>query len=762
VPVVEECKAIHALRVTLRGRVQGIGVRPALARLASGLGLSGAIRNTSRGVQIIVEGAEDSLSAFLEGIGKCLPVAACVEELQVQHGEAEGRTGFSIETGGPPDVLAVRVPLDRVACHDCLAETQSTDDRRAGYAFTSCTDCGPRYSVIRTMPYERAETGMASFLLCPTCRKEYESPNNRRFHAQTTACPACGPRLWCCDRSGRVIAEARHAICAAAETIRRGHSVALRGLGGYQLIVDATSRFAVESLRRRKRRYGKPLAVMVGSLEEALGIAWLSEKEQELLTSAAGPIVVASRRDDGVLAPEISPGLATVGLMLPTTPLHALLIQECRRPLVVTSGNNEGEPLAYRPEQAIDRLHELADVWLEHDRPIERPVDDSVVRVIAGRTAMIRLARGYAPLPLRLESRRPGIALGGHQKVAVALTNGAQAVLGPHVGDLNTLASRERLLEHITALSQLFGFEPDRWVVDPHPEYFTTRWAADRLGHIASVQHHHAHVVAGMLEHGWLDREVLGVAFDGTGYGSDGTIWGGEFLRATATGFTRVAHLRPFRLPGGEKAVREPWRVAVSLVEQAAGLEAASQLRFPVDVNGSADLAGLLRMVHSKRFSPLTSSCGRLFDGVAALVLGTGASQFEGQPAMLLEAVCAQEEPGVYSLPIRAGDPKQIDWRPMILAVLHDLAAETAPGVMAMRFHRGLARAVAQLCRDYQPLPIVLSGGVFQNRVLVELIVENLADLAQRLGLPGLIPVNDGGLAAGQLAAAIASWDPRD
>jgi hydrogenase maturation protein HypF len=443
--------------------------------------------------------------------------------------------------------------------------------------------------------------------------------------------------------------------------------------------------------------------------------------------------------------------------MLPTTPLHWLLLRKCRRPLVVTSGNLEGEPLVFRHDEAVCRLRDVADLWLEHDRPILRPIDDGVVRLIAGRTATIRLARGYAPLPLALDVREPALALGGHQKVALALTNGTQAVLGPHVGDLDTLASRERLLEQIGAMAQLYGVRPECWAVDKHPDYFTTQWALSQHGLTRSVQHHHAHVVAGMLEHGWLDREVLGVAFDGTGYGADGTIWGGEFLRATATGFTRVGRLRPFGLPGGERAVREPWRVAVSLVEQAAGTEEARRLVFPYSNDAAkCDASRLVGILHSPRFSPITSSAGRLFDGIAALALGTSHCQFEGQAAMLLEAVCDREEGGNYSIPRCSGQPDELDWRPLIVAVLRDRAGGVAPGVIAIRFHRGLAQAVASLCRAHLPLPVVLGGGVFQNRVLVELLTEAFTDTAQPLGLPGQIPVNDGGLAAGQLAVACA------
>ncbi len=753
--VIEQHVTLRALCITLVGRVQGIGLRPAVARWAHELHLAGRISNTQRGVQIHVEGSESAVDCFVAGLRDHLPPTAQVEQLETQDLPPQGMAGFAIASGAGAGALAARVPTDQVVCSACLADTEALDDRRAGYALTSCADCGPRYSIIDAMPYERAQTGMAEFALCPACRDEYESSADRRFHAQTTACPLCGPQLWCRDRSGNSVASADQAIQAAVGAIQRGQIVAARGLGGYQFVVDASSQAAVERLRQRKGRHGKPLAVMVASLEEARKLVWLDTSEQELLTSAAGPIVVARARDGSSLARAIHPGLDTVGVMLPTTPLHWLLLRECRCPLVVTSGNLEGEPLAYRHEEAIRQLRDVADLWLEHDRPIRRPIDDSVVRVMAGRATTIRLARGYAPLPLALDARHPMLALGGHQKAALALANGAQAVLGPHLGDLDTLASRDRLLEQIAALAQLYGVRPGRWAVDEHPDYFSRQWALSQPGTVEPVQHHHAHIAAGMLEHGWLGREVLGVAFDGTGYGPDGTIWGGEFLRATAAGFSRVAHLRRFRLPGGERAVREPWRVGVALVEQAAGAEEASRLDFPLgNDDRDGDCSRLLRVIHSHRFSPITSSAGRLFDGVAALALGVSHCQFEGQAAMMLEAVCQRDEAGSYFIPVRGEPSGELDWREMIAAVLRERAEGVAPGIMAMRFHRGLARAIGSLCRAYAPLPVVLGGGVFQNRVLVELLAEELGGSGQPLGLPGLIPVNDGGLAAGQLAVA--------
>jgi len=765
IAVADRCASRTAARFRLTGRVQGIGLRPAVARLADKRMLAGFVGNTPGGVEIHVEGAEENVERFARELAAHLPPAAQVVSVEREVSIVQGCEGFTVRQGLHRSVdrssnvqsdgslgLIARVPPDTVTCNCCLAETQDPDNRRYGYAFTSCADCGPRYSILQRMPYERELTGMAGFPLCGSCRAEYDTPADRRFQAQTIACCECGPKLWLRDRSDRLVAGPHDALRAAAVSIGEGRIVALRGLGGYQLLADATSQTAVERLRMRKQRRGKPLAVMVASVREAKHLASLDEREAGWLADPAGPIVVAQMRSEAPLAASVTGGLNTLGLMLPTTPLHALLMRQVRRPLICTSGNREGDPLVYDSAEALRQLGLLADLWLEHDRPILRPVDESVLRVIAGRPVSLRLARGLAPLSLDLDCARPLVALSGHQKSAVAISNGSQAMLGPHVGDLDSTAARERFLDQLVALQQLYGVNSVPLVCDEHPQFFTTGWAEARAAAVMQVQHHHAHVAAGMLEHDWLDREVLGVSFDGTGYGRDATIWGGEFLRSTATGFQRVGHLRPFPLAGGEQAVRQPLRVATALVFEAAGVERASQLVFE-----SGDSKGLLAILNRRKFSPRTTSAGRLFDGIAALVLGIEKCQFEGQAAMLLEAACDPLSAGEYTLPIRAGrspeQPLELDWRPLVRQVLQDKAADIEPGTMAMRFHRALAAAIVAVCHRSGSLPVVLAGGVFQNRVLVELIAQRYEG-RQPLGLPGLIPPGDGGLAAGQLAVA--------
>lgn len=746
-----------AVQFLWNGRVQGIGLRPAVARWARELGLAGSICNTSAGVQLRVEGPAQLVARFENELESQLPAEAVLETRERQPVECEALSSFEILESNEDGPLRTEVPRDLAVCPACLEEVTDPADRRFQYPFISCTDCGPRYSLMRSMPYERRQTGMAEFGMCTGCADEYESAADRRFHAQTIACPDCGPHVWCTDFRGRELAADQAAIQAAAQALKQGQIVGLRGLGGYQFLVDARSDAAVQQLRGLKQRPVKPLAVMVSSPGEARTLAILNDAEEQELCSPAAPIVLLRARSDAGLSRDLNSGLQTVGVMLPTTPLHMLLLNACQFPLVVTSANREGDPIVYQADQIDADLRAGAALWLEHDRPIERPIDDSVVRVMAGRSVTIRLARGLAPLPLPIACDEPLIATGGQQKTAFAICNGQQSVLGPHMGELENLPACERYLEQLQSLQSLYGFASAGLVCDQHPDYFTTQWVERAGVPLEQVQHHHAHIVAGMLEQGWLDSKVLGVAFDGTGWGTDQTIWGGEFLLSTVTKYERVGRLRPFALPGGEQAIREPWRIAVMLVAQSLGEQAALILETEVE-----PVDPMLRIEKSRRLSPLTSSAGRLFDGVATLILGCRHSGFEGQPAMLLESACDHSETGLYEILICEGELRELDWRPAVIQIWEDRRQGVSPGRMAMRFHRGLARAIARFGAIYAQLPVVLGGGVFQNRCLVELLAEEFAQSGQELGLPGRIPPNDGGLAAGQLALAITRRKGRD
>jgi hydrogenase maturation protein HypF len=718
------------------------------------LGIAGTVRNSSRGVEIEVEGPLSILDSFESKLPSVLPKAAHVSKAESAPIPAIGHGEFEIAPEFREGPLVTRVPQDRAVCSDCLREIDQPGERRQAYPFTSCTLCGPRYTVIRAMPFERCDTSMDHFPLCERCLSEFRRPQDRRFHAQTMACPTCGPQVW---SRGTHSSDARHGAAAIAEAVRQilaGKIVAIRGIGGYQLLVDATNHAAVTRLRECKCRRAKPLAVMVESLVAAQTIAHLEEADISALCDPSGPIVLVRARAGNGLSEAIHPLIDTVGVMLPTTPLHALFVYSCDRPLVCTSANREGDPLEFDVAAAERNLKGMCDLWLHHDREIVRPIDDSVVRVMAGRRVTLRLARGLAPLPLNLPPLPPTIAVGGFLKAAAAWSNGHQSVLGPHIGDQQGIAARQRFVDHLADMQQLYRFRAERFVHDMHPEYFSTQWARSQAQatKMLAVQHHHAHIVAGMLEHDLLDRQVLGVSWDGTGYGTDGTIWGGQFLVASATGFQQVARLRPFCLPGGEAAIHEPWRIAMSICAQ---LGAAVDVRRWTEWNiTECQMQSVARIIDRPQFSPLTSSAGRLFDAAAALALGVERADFDGQAAMRLEAVADSDARGWYEFPLSEGEVPELDWRPLLTGMLADKGRGVDDAVIAMRFHRSLAHGITRVCSHWREMPVVLSGGAFQNKLLTELIAELHNDKSQRLGLPGAIPPNDGGLAAGQLAIA--------
>lgn len=834
-----------AREMLIRGRVQGLGVRPAIARLALRLSLNGSVRNTPEGVLIRLEGAVSEVNRFHAMLPEELPCSAQFHVNRMTDTQLSGCLEFRIDTDCDLGVApAVEVPVDRATCQECLKELTDQTDRRFEYAFSSCTNCGPRYSILNSMPYERRDTSMVAFHLCSLCDAEYRNSEDRRFHAQTVVCPNCGPRLWFESAAPSSRDTGFDAITAAAEVVRSGGILALKGLGGYQLICDATHDDAVQRLRDRKRRCTKPLAIMIAACEinqlhkssrslnnagwdqrpvsraeppdsdyplDGPALALLagptlrvrSIAECVLLNSPVNPIVILENATLPSLAWNVSPEINSLGVMLPTTPLHALLLNELQTPLVVTSGNQNSEPLSYQESNARMQLEGVADGWLHHDRKIERPIDDSVVRIIAGEVATIRAARGIAPLRLGIPTQHSILAVGGDQKVAIALSNGRQTILGPHIGEMSGLVSRQRFIEQVTVLQTLYGARPTVIAHDSHPDYFTTRWAAEQGLQTMAIQHHHAHVVSGMLQHGLLDQRVLGIAFDGTGYGTDGTIWGGEFLLTTKTEFQRVASLMPFVLPGGEAAIREPWRVAVSLLslacpemtaEQIAemwnfdcrtecrtGLQTRPEEKLQQDGSGDrscdkrstgksfrqpavAQIRNVQQLVKA-RIGPLTSSVGRLFDGVASLLLGIVESGYEGEPAMRLEAICEvtseQSEPTVVG-PLISDDVIRIDWRPIVRQIVEDIQAGRSASATAMQFHRVIASAAAVMAEEFPTYSVVLSGGCFQNRILTELVTDKLRRQGRTVTTPSTIPCNDGGLAAGQIAIAAARLEASD
>lgn len=739
-----------AVRLLLNGGVQGCGLRPRLSRFAVAKGWRGFCRNTPEGVEVFFSAADLTVAEVLEDIAAILPPGFKVLSSRlVQESTEDLSSSFRIEDSLETPLSTAHLPLDVAVCPECLDEVRHPAQRRHEYWLTTCVTCGPRYSLLTGMPYDRARTTLRQFPLCPACQREYQDPSDRRFHAQTIACPNCGPRLWCADSNGKRM-ESSDLIAGILAVLEDGQIVAVRGVGGYQLWGDATSPRAVERLRKRKQRPEKPLAVMCASLEQAEKIAVIDPAERKSLLAPDNPIVLLSLRQPSPLADAVSREIRTVGIMLPATALHADVVRRFQRPIVATSGNLEGEPLAVEPAEAQRTLGEIADLFVHHDRPIAQPLDDSVVRVIAGRRVTIRAARGLAPLPLPVQGIPPLIALGGHQKNGLAISNGSQSILAPHVGDLELDTTRARWGERLDALQRLYGVTPERYVTDYHPDYYTSRHAEMSACQSVRVWHHHAHVAAAMAEHAWLDREVLGVAFDGTGLGPDGAIWGGEFLRTRVHAFERIGSLRPFQLIGADAASRQLWRSVIAVLNQLGNVPwelVRKRLRIPPDRwNPSVRL-------QSHSLGSRTTSAGRLFDAAAAIILGKSEVQSEGFAAMCLESNCCSAVTGEYRFDMTEGPLWELDWRPAFEHLLQDLIAETPPTDMATRFHRGLANGIVQLSARFG-LPVVLGGGVFQNRFLVEAIADAWPDSGPPLGLPGEIPPNDGGLAVGQLVIA--------
>lgn len=753
--------------VEIRGAVQGVGFRPFIYRLATGLGLSGWVANSPRGVAVEVEGPRPALDAFLARVRAEAPPRARVQEVSAVAHDPSGLAGFVIRESELAGPKAANLLPDAAVCPDCLREVFDPADRRYLYPFANCTQCGPRYTIVEGLPYDRDRTTMKRFTMCRRCRAEYEDPANRRFHAQPNACPECGPRLAWWDAGGARRAGGHDALLVAAQALRAGRIVAVKGLGGFHLVVDARDGEAVSRLRSRKRRPTKPFAVMFPSLDAVRAACEVSPLEAALLASPETPIVLLARWEGGGDGPEriadpVAPGSPLLGAFLPYTPLHHILLREAGAPLVATSGNLAEEPICTDEEEARERLRGIADGFLVHDRPIARPVDDSVVRVVLGDTMILRRARGYAPLPLPLPRPAPSIlAVGGHMKNTVALTAGDQVFLSQHVGDLETERAARAFRAAIADLERIYDLSPSCAACDLHPDYLSSRHAAEEGVPVAGVQHHHAHVVSCLVDNR-LDGTVLGVSWDGTGYGTDGTIWGGEFLVASAAAYRRAAHLRTFRLPGGSLAVREPRRVALGLLYEAFGEEAAAMSDLPpIAAFADRELSVLVASLRARLCAPVTSSAGRLFDAVAALLGLLQVATFEGEAAMALEHAArgaARAEPYPFRLAAssRGGvpGPRIVDWEPALRAIIEEIRGGARPAAVATRFHATLAETVLSVAREIREPRVALSGGCFQNPLLLERTVERLRAEGFHPFWHRSVPPNDGGLAVGQAAVA--------
>ena len=755
--------------IRVRGVVQGVGFRPFVYGLATGLGLDGWVRNTSSGVEIALEGPGHALARFRRDLEAEAPPLARIEEITVETVALNGYEGFCIRESHAESGAYQLVSPDISICDDCLRELFDPRDRRYRYPFINCTNCGPRFTIIRDIPYDRPLTTMASFPMCPRCQAEYEDPRDRRFHAQPNACPACGPHVTLATPQGEVLAEREEAIQTARRALRQGQILALKGLGGFHLACDATNEEAVALLRVRKARPHKPLAIMVFDLQAARSLGEVSPAEEALLQSPQRPIVLlASTSSDGSLAPNVAPGTGTVGVMLPYTPLHYLILEPAEDfppALVMTSGNLSEEPIAMENDEALVRLGQIADLFLLHNRDIYARYDDSVWFVPGGRPQPLRRSRGYAPFPIRLPFRaRQVLACGPELKNTFCFTRDEYAFLSPHIGDLENLETLEHYERSIELYRRLFRLEPQVVAYDLHPEYLATKFALERWGGdpamtLVPVQHHHAHIAACLVDNGYTGP-AIGVAFDGTGYGTDGRIWGGEFLVADLHGFTRRGHLAEFPLPGGAAAIRRPYRTALGLL-LAAGLDPAG---WPgVAQVDPREAEAVAWQVERGLNSPLTTSAGRLFDAVAALIGVRGDTTYEAQAAMELEAV-AGPVIGLAPYPLtveRVEDAWVIDWRPLLGALLADLRSGAGKERMAARFHAAVGAAIRQtverIAAETGLRTVALSGGCFQNRLLLTETTHGLEESGFQVLTHRQVPANDGGVALGQAAVAGAS-----
>ncbi|MBI5427438.1 MAG: carbamoyltransferase HypF [Nitrospinae bacterium] len=783
---------IIRLRVAVRGAVQGVGFRPFIFRLATGLGLKGWVRNSSQGAVVEVEGRGGTLRDFLLRIEPEKPPRCFIQSLEPAYLDPAGYGDFAILPSDASGGKTAVVLPDIAVCADCLREILDPADRRYRYPFTNCTNCGPRFSIVESLPYDRANTAMKAFAMCRRCQAEYDNPLDRRFHAQPNACPECGPHLELWDRRGNVLAQRERALMDAAGALRGGAILAVKGIGGFHLMADARNGESVRELRRRKRREEKPLAVMFPSLLSAKAICEVSPLEERLLRSPEAPIVLLQRKktsaDTAGIAGAAAPGNPCLGAMLPYSPLHCLLLGELGFPVVATSGNLSDETICVDEGEALVRLGGVADLFLAHDRPIARPVDDSVVRVVLDRELALRRARGYAPLPVSMRGPLPPlIALGGHLKNTIAVSAGNQAFVSQHIGDLESAQGYDTFKSAAANFPELFGYDtlwmsgngdgrragrgegdgggisPLVVAYDAHPDYVSTRFALEAVKaadgangvSLVAVQHHHAHALSCMAEND-LAGPALAAVWDGSGYGLDGTVWGGEFLSVFDGGFRRVGRLRTFRLPGGEKAVREPRRAALGLLYEIYGDAAFSMADVPsVRDFSPGELEILKTLLKNKVNSPATSSAGRLFDAVASLLNVRHRSGFEGQAAMELEyALGDVHADGRYAFAISEQDGLlSADWSPMIEEILGDVRNGEPLSGTSRKFHNALAETVVAVVRRAGEPRVVLSGGCFQNKYLTERTVLRLREEGFRPYWHQRIPPNDGGISLGQAVA---------
>jgi hydrogenase maturation protein HypF len=759
-------REVLRLRIRVGGIVQGVGFRPFIYRLAGDRSLSGYVLNDGSGVEMEVEGPLASVSDFLTSIVREKPPRARIDTLSAEFLDPAGKPGFVIKESGSAGGRTVLISPEIATCDDCLRELRDPADRRYAYPFINCTNCGPRYTIIRDIPYDRANTTMDVFKMCPRCHAEYVDPGDRRFHAEPVACWECGPRVVLRDASGRELAS-EDPIGRAAGLLEEGKIVAVKGLGGFHLAVNAADDAAVRKLRERKGREEKPLAVMARDVEGVRAFAEVGPREEKLLLDPARPIVLLRKRPAGILSGSVAPGNRNLGVMLPYTPVHHLLLDGAFPALVMTSGNISEEPIAIDMDDALARLGNIADYYLDHNREILSRCDDSVTRVLDGSTLFVRKSRGYVPLPLEIDSDCPPIlACGAHLKNTVALTRGNRVFLSQHIGDLENLAAYDFFQTAIARLEKIVDVVPSVVAHDLHPDYLSTRYALEapvdtRVG----VQHHHAHVASCLGEAG-LDGPVIGIALDGTGFGPDATVWGGEILIATRADYERVGHLAPVGMPGGERAVTEPWRMAVSHLHGALGGELDRSELARLLGRSQEDVHTAVGLIESRTNCPTTSSCGRLFDAVSSLCGIRSRVSFEGQAAIELEMAAGRDVAGAYPVEIEdRGGILVIKVEVLFREMLRDLLSGADRAVVSAKFHNWLGASLleaALMLRSRLGIDVVaLSGGCFQNEILLRMMMGLLGENGFRVIINRSVPANDGGISFGQAVVASAVLEGR-
>jgi hydrogenase maturation protein HypF len=747
--------------IDVTGIVQGVGFRPYVYRLANDCGLTGLIANTPAGVSIEVQGEAEAVERFLERLPKEIPPLAKITGITPRDAELRQETAFRIKASSTRAAAKALISPDVSVCEDCLREVMNPRDRRFRYPFINCTNCGPRFTIIHDIPYDRVRTSMAKFKMCAACQAEYDNPASRRFHAQPNACWDCGPQVALLGADGTRM-DVAEPIREAARLLQQGAVVAIKGLGGFHLSCDAQNEKAVAKLRERKRRVEKPFAIMVRRVEDAARLCVADELSKKMMSSFERPIVLLPRRAEVSFVPGLAPGNRYLGLFLPYTPLHHLLFQSGKfEALVMTSGNLSEEPIAIDNEEAIRRLNRIADAFLVHDREIVRRCDDSVVRVVAGQPQKVRRSRGFVPVPVQLEKEsQPVLAVGGELKNTVCVIRGSEAFLSQHVGDLENLESYRFFEEAVQHLQRILETEPKVIAHDLHPDYFSTKWAQERTGvELVGVQHHHAHVASCMAEN-HLDGKVIGIALDGTGYGTDGAIWGGEVLVADYAGFERAAHFEYLPLPGGAVAIHEPWRMAVSYLAKHFGKDVEKLgLPFLAEID-SRKLSVVLQMMEREINSPRTSSCGRLFDAVAALVGLRGTVNFEAQAAIELEMAARDSgSESAYPLDLNLqGTTLQIGTKSLFEWLVRDVKKQTNVAEISRKFHNGVALAMveaAEKIRERTELNrVCLSGGCFLNALLLETMIAELKERSFEVFFHTEVPAGDGGISLGQAVIA--------